>query len=139
MTGYPIFEAILMASSMEYAAELGNTGTLLFCMASLKSCLSSVRSIPFIGVPRTFILYFFKMPSLDNDVPQFSAVCPPKDNIMESGLSSSRTLDTYSLVIGSRYTLSENLVSVWIVATLGLIKTVLILSSLRALRHCEPE
>jgi hypothetical protein len=52
------------------------------------------------------------MPSLNNAVPQFSAVCPPNDNIIESGLSISNTLETYSLVIGNRYTLFENLVSV---------------------------
>jgi hypothetical protein len=68
--------------------------------------------------------YLFKMPSLNNAVPQFNAVCPPNDNIIESGLSISNTLETYSFVIGNRYTLSENLVSVWIVAMLGFIKTV---------------
>jgi hypothetical protein len=56
--------------------------------------------------------YLFSILSLNRAVPQLSAVCPPNDNIIESGLSISNILDTYSLVIGNRYTTSANLVSV---------------------------
>jgi len=47
--------------------------------------------------------------------------------------------ETYSAVTGNRYTLSANLVSVWIVAIFGFMRTLFSPSSLIALRHWLPE
>jgi len=47
--------------------------------------------------------------------------------------------ETYSGVIGNKYTLSANLVSVWIVATFGFMRMLFSPSSLIALRHWLPE
>ena len=66
------------------------------------------------------------------------AVCPPKESSMPCGFSFSMTFSTKYGVTGRKYILSATPSEVCTVAMLGLISTVLMPSSLRAFRACEP-
>ena len=71
-------------------------------IVSLKSSLSSVISIPCMGVPSTFTPYFSKVPFLPSPTPQLSAVWPPKPSSMASGLSFSIISVTKSGLTGRK-------------------------------------
>ena len=79
------------------------------------------------------------MPVLSNATPQFKAVWPPKDRRMASGCSRAITLATKAGVTGRKYTRSATPSEVWMVAMFGLMSTVEMPSSLRALSAWVPE
>ena len=72
-------------------------------------------------------------------MPQFRAVWPPKESMMESGLSFWITFSVNSAVTGRKYVASAMPSEVCTVAMLGLMRTVWMPSSFRALSAWEPE
>ena len=69
---------------------------------SAKSSRSSVLMMACTGVPSTFTPYLSRMPLRYSSMPQFRAVWPPKESMMESGLSFWITFSVNSAVTGRK-------------------------------------
>ncbi len=126
------------ASTLSQASERA-----VFTPISSRRCLkrrrSSVSRTVSTGVPSTRTPYFASMPRSSRATPQLSAVWPPKETVIASTSSFWMTSSTTSGSTGRKYTLSAIASLVWMVAMLGLMRTVWMPSSRSALMACEPE
>jgi hypothetical protein len=120
-------------------AQLRAVATPISANRSMKNFRSSVSRMVFTGVPRTRTLYLSRTPASSSASPQLSAVWPPKESRSASTSSLTSIRSTNSGVTAVRWSLSAIPSLVWMVAMFGLMSTVAMPSSLRALIACVPE
>ena len=110
------------------------TGSPIFSMVSLNSCLSSALRIVWAVVPIRRTLCSFKKPFSSNSIARFKPAWPPRVGRTLSGFSFRINCSTTSTVSGSIYTRSAMSLSVMMVAGLEFRRTTSIPSSFRE-RH----
>ena len=137
-TGKPISFAISSPCSSLFAMSDWITGSPRSSQSSLKSSLSSARSMLLLLVPRSSTRHSLSTPFFSSCIARLRPVCPPMPGRIASGLSYLIILARYSRVSGSMYTLSAIDVSVMMVAGLELQSTTSYPSSLSAIHACVP-